>query len=171
MNEIDATDLLKAEKYLRFFDLRSAPDYCDLTVWVDGAEASSRAGPAGTGNAEIDAALGPVHRIETVPGCLRYQIVFDDAVGYAVRNESFANPEAGEDYTTFLRDYQTSSFLTFMRERTFAEATREKPLKHIAVVTLDLIIDVATFESPLITAKTLGPDDPGQRDDLPQEHG
>jgi hypothetical protein len=171
MSQIDASGLLAAEEFLRFHDLRTAPGYSDLTVWVDGAERSDEPGTAETGNAGIDRMLGPVHRIDVVPGSLRYEVIFADFIAFQVRNESFVLPEPNEDFSTHLRRYEKSAFLDHVRATTMAEGLVDGPLMHIAVVTLDQVIDVATTVEPVITARVIGPDDPGKRPDLPDDHG
>ena len=170
MTALDATGLLKAERYLRFHDLATAPGYSDLTVWVDGAEPSETTGPAGTGYDAIDRALGPVRAVETGPGLLRYRVIFRDFVAFSVRNESFALPEEGEDLASPLRLYRRSRFLDFVQSSTFAEDALAAQVRHIGLVTLDQVVDVSVLDDPEITATEIGPDDPGQRPDLPRDH-
>ena len=165
----DATNLLKAEQYLRFHDLCAGPSYDALTVQVDGAEVSDHEEPAGTGDAEVDRILGPVRAIETGPGCLRYTVVFADCVAYSWRDESYAVQEDEEDDSpTMLRHYTASAFLDYVRASTFAEEAAGFPLQHFALVTLDAVIDVVCAEPPEVTAEMLDPDDPGP---LPERPG
>ena len=171
MTALDATALLKTERRLRFHDLRAGPSFDAVTVWVDGAELSDRTQPAGTGNADVDRILGPVRVVQTTPGCLRYEITFADCIAYAWRNESYALPEPDEDFGTMLRRYQHSSFLDYVSAATFAADAALGPLQHVAVVTLDAILDVVCPNDPTVTATMLGPDDPGPLPGRPIETG
>ncbi len=161
MTETDATALLKAEKHLRFHDLRAGPEFDAVTLWVDGAALSDTAEHAGSGNAGIDRILGPMRRVEAGPGCLRYTVTFLDCAVYIWRNETYTRPEPDEDYSTMLRHYERSAFLDFTKTATCAADVVDDPLQHFAVVTLDAVLDVLCPQPPQVTARMLGPDDPG----------
>lgn len=166
----NAATELAAERYLRFHDLRTAPGYSDLTVWVDGAVAEPERASAETGNADIDRAIGPVRRITTNEGQRRYEVVFTNVLAFSVRMENFVIPEENEDFTTPLRRYQQSRFLEFIEAATFVRQMQSEPIQHIAVVTMDQVIDVAVTEDPEVNAKIIGPDDRGLRAGLPTEY-
>ena len=153
MSSVDATALLAAERWLRFHDLRAGPGFGAVTLWVDAADPSDTETPLGSGSARIDRIIGPVRAIGSGPGCLRYRIVFRDCVAWAWRDESYALPEEGEDFSTMLRRYRSSRFLDYCRNAGFAESMVDRPLEHFAVVTLDAILDVLCPDPPEVTAR------------------
>ena len=163
MSALDATALLEAERWLRFHDLRAGPGFGTVTLWVDAAEPSEDKVPLGSGSARIDRIIGPVQAIEPGPDSLRYKVVFRDCVVWGWRDESYALPEEGEDFSTALRRYAASRFLDYARRAGFAEGMTDHLMEHFSVVTLDAILDVLCPEPPEVTARLIGHDDDGHR--------
>ncbi len=161
----DATDLLSAERFLRFGGLAAGPEFDTVTLWVESAEISDGGdGEAdGSGSALIDSLIGIPKEIETGPGCLRYCIVFRDCVTYAWRDESFAMPEEDDDHASPLRRHERSAFLDYVGRATTAQDSLEAPVLHFSVYTLDAVLDVACPEPPEVSAEMIGPDDPGPK--------
>ena len=120
-----------------------------LLVTVDEASREDRPQPLETGNAAVDAALGPAYPVTTRPGHRRFVVEFEP-VASAIRDESFAVPEDDEDFSSPLRRYSTSTFLDWVERGTFVQSD-EGPVRHVALVTFDVVIDVATQTLPEIT--------------------
>ncbi len=167
----DATDLLTAERFLRFGGLEAGPEYDTVTLWVDSAELADD-GEDGSGNPLFDSLVGIPKTIETGPGCLRYCITFRDCLSYAWRDESYGLPEdtdaedGPEAGAPLLRQYQGSAFLDYVAQATRAGEVLDVPFLHFAVCTLDATLDVACLAAPEVTAEMIAPDDPGPKPGL-----
>ncbi|WP_172329219.1 hypothetical protein [Mangrovicoccus sp. HB161399] len=164
-----ATDLLTAERFLRFGGLEAGPEYDTVTLWVESAEISDDADSTGSGNPLFDRIVGIPKTIETGPGCLRYCITFRDCLSYAWRDEGHALPEdefedgGPEAGAPLLRQHDSSPFLDYVEQSTRAGDVLDVPILHFAVCTLDATIDVACLAPPEVTAEMIGPDDPGPK--------
>ncbi len=79
----------------------------------------------------------------------RFEFEWRDYVAYLVRNESFALPEKGQPTGIFL-ERESSAYLRFLEETTFATSVIEKPMRHWVVNCLNHCIDIASFSEPTI---------------------
>ncbi|WP_138468386.1 hypothetical protein [Poseidonocella sp. HB161398] len=161
----DATGLLSAERFLRFGGLAAGPEFDTVTLWVDSAEIAEGGDSGGSGSALIDSLIGIPKEIDTLPGCLRYSIVFRDCVTYAWRDEGFAmsDEDEDEDQSSPIRRHDSSAFLDYIARATDALDALEAPLLHFSVSTLDAVLDVACPAPPEVSAEMIGPDDPGPK--------
>ncbi|MGX1323918.1 hypothetical protein AB7M17_007371 [Bradyrhizobium sp. USDA 377] len=90
----------------------------------------------------------------------RFEFVWKDYVAYLVRNESFASLEEGQPTGIFL-EKQSSAYLRFLDETTFATAVMNKPIRHWVVNCLNHCIDVASFSEPVVRELLAEPNDGG----------
>lgn len=126
-----------------------------LIVTVDEASAEEDATPLETGDAQIDSVIGPALPITTRSGHRRFVVEFNPLV-HAVTDETYFNPELDEDFSSPLRRREESLFLDWARARTHHLGNEAVgPLSHLALVTLDVVIDVCTRSAPEITVITL----------------
>ena len=158
MSDTDAGPLLEGERYLFLRDLRMDTHEGHLLIAVDAAAPSPD--PTCDDNPDIDQP-GPIHMIETSPGCLAYQLLFTHVVGHLLRDESFAQPEPSGMGTGPLKRFHSSTFLDYIHSVTVAQQLLDQLIWHYQLVTLDAIIDIATTTRPQITARMIAPDDPG----------
>lgn len=79
----------------------------------------------------------------------KYEIVFEDAVAYCVRNESY---DDGDERTMHLTGKinvtEDSAFLDYVKYTTFADQI--KSFRHYEIRCLNQIIDVASFNEPIV---------------------
>ena len=151
------TERFRSENNLRLVSVFYDGMQRMLCIVVDGARVSDEVGMPGTGSPEIDAIFGGSRAIEVLPGCRRYEVRFADAIGYLVRDESYAQLDQNEDVSSVPRVQGETQFLTYMRAATFAEDVLDAPLEHWAVATLDDVVDVGTRQGaePTITSRVL----------------
>ena len=95
--------------------------------------------------------------IEVGPGCSSFVITFDRYLSFCVRDETYLNPEEHEDYSKRLRTYEKSRFLDFFNASTsdWALDGHIGPVKHYAIVCLNVVIDVISKDEPAITMTTI----------------
>ncbi|GAA4224271.1 hypothetical protein J4E08_00460 [Sagittula sp. NFXS13] len=154
--EIDATEVLKAERNLLFHELRSGPSRDAVTLWVDGAEVAEQPIPDAVRRDNFAAIPGPIHTIDSEPGCLRYRLMFTRCVAYQWRDEAYAEPEPSDDTEDSpLRLYPQSRYRAQVEAASFAHQVYQDPFHHFAVLTLDAILDVICRQPPRVTARVL----------------
>jgi len=163
----DATELLKAERYLRFDTLFAGPNFWDLTVVVSGTAISKTpTGGDATSQDTVQRLIAKSHPIETQPGCFRYRVAFHHSVSYAWADESYANPETGDGTGKNLLRFTSSRFLDHVHDATFAQHVISEQIVHFRLFTLDAVIDVACTAPLEVTATVLTAQDLG----LPTAH-
>lgn len=81
------------------------------------------------------------------------QINFNSYVSYSVFDESFHIVE-DKFKGNLIRIYEKSRYLDFVRQTTIAEQIyQDKELFHYEIVCLDHVIDIVSFDKPIITCK------------------
>lgn len=84
--------------------------------------------------------------------CARYELVFENYVGYSVRNESYTSMDSKEKYMgNLFRLYTNSRFLDYIQSTCIAPDILAPRLKHYEIVCLSHIIDVATEHIPAVS--------------------
>ena len=150
-----ATARLAREKALALHSLSFDPGRCSLTLEADGTRVDDEEHSADTGLPELDAVLGKSRPLVVRPGCRRYNLHFDAVITHAVHDEGFHVPEAHEDFSTPLRCYTQSRFLTYLTEECFADMVIDAGMSHHRLVTLDQVIAVACTDAPAVTSRVL----------------
>ncbi len=111
------------------------------------------------GDEAMEAFLKETHPITTREGYDAFRIVFENYICFSVRDETYAIPEDGEDYSRRLRKHERSTFLDFVSKGTWASSTHPGPFVHYAVVCDDHVIDVACNSEPKIEHRVVMADD------------
>ncbi|MBC2664943.1 hypothetical protein H7F51_05385 [Novosphingobium flavum] len=110
--------------------------------------------------------LGTAQPIEAGPSSRVYRFEWDHYVAYAVRNESYAAAEMGEDERDLFRIEPNSPFADYVRATTVASDKDPGPLTHWALDTLNHKIAVVSDTPPEITQL-----DPNERVELLVQSG
>ncbi len=106
--------------------------------------------------AETDEVLGSIlagsSPIEHTEGCKRFELLWENYIGYSVVNESYSNgePEESNGKGRLLVVYETSNYLEYLSKASFATADYPGPFKHWAIYCLNHTIDVASQVEPRI---------------------
>ena len=132
----------------------SQPGEGTTVVTVDEIAPDPEAEVAPSGDEKIDRMLRHATPLSTRAGHRRYVIAFEGPA-VMIRDESYAEGEEEEDFSSPLRTYVQSAFLDFVRESTFSEAI-DGPLTHVKLVTYDVVVDAAVRQVPEITVRRLG---------------
>jgi hypothetical protein len=85
-----------------------------------------------------------------------FELLWEDYVAYAVRNESCTAFDKEEVAVSghLLRVYEKSHFLDYVDKATIAKGIHSAPLKHTNIVCLNHIVDVVALEFPVIKRVT-----------------
>jgi hypothetical protein len=156
--QAEVENRLNATKYLYLTDFGPTDDLLGLRLEV--AEGLVAPAPVAQSNA---ADTGPVDgyekvlevvtanssAIEITDQSLRFTIIFDRCLAHCLRDETFTNPEAEEDYSRKLRTYQQSRFLDFVNASTWTWED-DRRLRHYAVVCLNVVVDIVCQDAPRI---------------------
>jgi hypothetical protein len=144
------TTALDSCSYIFLVSHEEAPDTLDLRIVVHEARAEKKLSQIDSGDAELDQVLGGSYAVKSDPSFKEFTIIFENYVGFSIRNESYVNPEPEEDYSKKLRSYPRSTFLDFIASSTFAQQVVNEPILHFAVVCADHVVDVACAAPPII---------------------
>jgi hypothetical protein len=136
--------------YIHLISYEEAPATLDLRLIVHEARAEIEPSQRKTGNEELDRILGESYAIRSDPTFRGFTITFKNYVCFAIRNESYAEAELGEDFSKTLRTYSRSAFLDFIANSTCAKQIIGRPILHFSVICLDHVVDVACIAPPLI---------------------
>ena len=97
--------------------------------------------------------MGPGHSIDVTDDSRRFELVWDQYVAYAVRNESFWKPELGQpDMAKHLEQRYDTAFLQFVSQTTFADDGYPGPLQHWTLNTHTHCVDVVSVDPPHLRA-------------------
>jgi hypothetical protein len=119
------------------------------------------AGPqvdAGTLASEHDPVVRSIlvgsRKIQPMPGCRRFELVWKTYIGYSVINESYSNGEpdasiAVGDRRRFV-EYSTSQYLDYLAKASFASKDHPGPYRHWALYCQDHTIDIASQADPIV---------------------
>jgi hypothetical protein len=94
--------------------------------------------------------ISGVRAIEHDDSCRVFELTWGNYVCYAVRNESYAQGDGKEWAGQRIRLHESSRFLSYVAEDTFASADYPGPLGHIEIVCEHHVIDVASMEEPTV---------------------
>ena len=98
-----------------------------------------------------DVSFGPSRSIEHDDACRVFEVVWDSYIMYSVTNESYDRADEPRTFTgQLVRHYSASSFLEYVARSTFATDDYPGPHKHIAVLCLNHIINVASMNEPKV---------------------
>jgi hypothetical protein len=79
------------------------------------------------------------------------ELVWENYIAYAVRNESYAIPVEGQPpLESMLSEQFKSAFLTFVAHSTLATAEYPGSYRHWELVCLDHVVDVASTMAPVV---------------------
>jgi hypothetical protein len=141
-------DLMNWKGYLDFAGL-TEPEANALRIWVHRCKESEIRETISIG----DMVIRDTYPIEVDGELPLLQIDFPSYVSYSVINESFT---VLDDYERYVGDqfriYTKSRYLDFILAGTIAaEVFPEKPIVHYEIACLDHIIDVVSFDEPIIS--------------------
>lgn len=93
-------------------------------------------------------------KIQPMPGCRRFELVWKTYIGYSVVNESYSNgaPDASlavGDRRRFA-EYSSSQYLDYLAKASFASKDYPGPYRHWALYCQDHTIDIASQVDPII---------------------
>lgn len=91
-----------------------------------------------------------VRAIEHDATCRIFELTWGNYIGYAVRNESYAQGDGSEWQGQRVRRHNSSRFLKYLAENTFASADYPGPFGHIEIVCEHHVIDIASMEEPTV---------------------
>jgi hypothetical protein len=136
-------DLMNQNVYLYLHSLIE-PETNSLRIFVDRCTVSRQ-----DENVEIRGA----HRIEVDEELPIVQLDFDSYVSYSIVNESFT---VIDDFEIFegdsFRVFQKSRYLDFINKSTIVnDVFPEKQLVHYEISCLDHIVDILSFDEPIVT--------------------
>ena len=98
-------------------------------------------------------------RIEPMPGCRRFELVWETYIGYSVVNESYSNGEPDTSIAVGDRrrfaEYSSSQYLDYLARASFASKDYPGPYRHWALYCQDHTIDIASQVDPVI--REIGP--------------
>lgn len=95
--------------------------------------------------------IDDVRAIEVVPHSLRFELLWDHYISYAVHNESYQSWDDSEAWNGKLfRRYSRSKFLDYLDRATFADASYPGPFTHYQVICQDHVIDIAALQPPKV---------------------
>ncbi|HDS1136756.1 TPA: hypothetical protein QDZ75_000752 [Stenotrophomonas maltophilia] len=95
--------------------------------------------------------IDDVRAIEVVPHSLRFELLWDHYISYAVHNESYQSWDDSEAWSGKLfRRYSRSKFLDYLDRATFADASYPGPFTHYQVICQYHVIDIAALQPPKV---------------------
>ncbi|HID01842.1 MAG TPA: hypothetical protein EYP18_01330 [Desulfobacterales bacterium] len=103
-----------------------------------------------------DSIISGSRAIESVSGCARYKLLFEDYISYNVTNESYAQDAEQDKYSGKLaRTYEYSPYLQYIEASTFATQEYPGPFIHYGFCCLNHCIDVVSVNEPTVTTSVL----------------
>jgi hypothetical protein len=94
--------------------------------------------------------ISGVRAIEHDGSCRVFELTWGNYVCYAARNESYAQGDEKEWKGQRVRRHESSRFLGYVAEDTFASAHYPGPFGHIEIVCEHHVIDVASMDEPTV---------------------
>jgi hypothetical protein len=154
-------DSIRSCDYL-YLDALTEPSVNEIRIVLGEAKAGS-AIDADTLASESDPVLRSIlagsRKIEPMPGCRRFELVWKSYIGYSIVNESYSNSEpttsiAAGDRRRFA-EYSRSHYLDYLAKASFASKDYPGPYRHWALYCQDHTIDIASQVDPII--REIGP--------------
>lgn len=141
-------DLMNQKGYIYFHSLIE-PETNSLRIFVDRSKVSQQGKDIEVGKHIIR----DVHPIEVDEELAILQLDFNSYVAYSIINESFT---VLDDYEIFegnsFRIFKKSRYLDFINKGTIVnDVFPEEQLVHYEIACLDHIIDVISFDKPIVT--------------------
>lgn len=149
-----AIDAIRSCEYL-YLDAISEPEQNQLCIVIleatTGAELSEQQLTAEHGEA-IGSILTGTRAIEHLEGCKKFELVWENYIGYSVVNESYSNgePASSNGKGRLMVEYEKSEYLEYLSRASFATVDYPGPYKHWALYCLNHTIDVASQVEPRI---------------------
>jgi hypothetical protein len=96
--------------------------------------------------------IGPVRSITFEGAGKTFNFYFESYISYAVLNESFTMlNEEEERIGRLFCIYSKSNFIDYVRVDSIAEIVMERQAKHFAINCLRHVINIVSFDDPIIT--------------------
>jgi hypothetical protein len=93
-------------------------------------------------------------RVDHLPGCRRFQLVWKTYIGYSVVDESYSNSEPATSIAVGDRhrfaEYSSSQYLDYLSRASFASQDYPGPYRHWALYCQHHTIDIASQDDPVI---------------------
>ncbi|UWQ78779.1 hypothetical protein K3725_15945 [Leisingera sp. S132] len=151
MTQEEQIAALDACQHLQLTRYEEAPDTLDLKLVVQEARAETTPSKFDTGNERLDSILGEARSVVSLPDYSSFTVIFQNYIGFSIRDAGYVDPEPGEDFSRKLRTYTSSAFLRFITESTIAMQVQDAPLQHFAVVCTDHVVDVICARAPQVS--------------------
>ncbi len=146
MKDRSAIDQLDSCAYL-YLEAISEPHTNGLRLVLSEGIISDRAETLTIGDAKIP----NIRPIEVTNASRWFEVVWDNYIAYAVRNECYSSWDKDEESSgNSFRVYTRSVFLDFVSNGTFAGDDYPGPFAHYQVICSDHIIDVASEHPPTV---------------------
>jgi hypothetical protein len=96
--------------------------------------------------------LSRTNSIEHLKGCSKFELLWENYIGYSIVNESYSNgePESSNGKGNLLVEYEYSVYLEYLSRASFATSEYPGPYKHWAIYCLNHTIDIASQVSPTV---------------------
>jgi hypothetical protein len=145
---MDYKDLIKFKGYIYLHSLLE-PDTNSLRIFIERCKVSHQSEDIIIGEQTI----GEAFPIEVDEELQIIQIDFDSYVSYTIINESFTLLDEYEIFEgNSFRIFKKSRYLDFIDKGTIAKGIfPEDSYKHYEIASLNHIIDVISFDEPIIT--------------------
>lgn len=126
-----------------FLDLIEEPDTNVLRIVI--AEATTQGPEVQVPQSTIKARL-----VSRIPGEQPWELMWDDYIAYAVRNESYWQSDNRPHNEDRLIIRTRSAFLDFIKASTFASSDYPGEFSHWELICADHVIDVVSMQPPEI---------------------
>ncbi|MCB1755804.1 MAG: hypothetical protein KDJ38_09790 [Gammaproteobacteria bacterium] len=139
-------------KYLNMIEIQETYKDCLRIVIAEAgvSDAAQEISPEEEPNEALREILSVSKPIVVTDSSARYEIVFDDYIAYAVRNESYAGGIEEKFEGKLARVYSESAFLNYIGQGTFATTEYPGPFVHYGFCCLNQIIDVVSERPPKV---------------------
>ena len=90
--------------------------------------------------------------IDHFEGCQKFELLWDNYIGYSVVNESYSygEPMSSRGDMRLLIEFEKSNYLDYLSRATFATADYPDPFKHWEIICLNHTVDVASHVEPRV---------------------
>jgi len=114
---------------------------------------------------ELRSILARSRHIEHMPGCSRFELVWQSTIAYSIVNESYSNGEPESSVAvggwSLFAEYTRSRYLDYLAHASFASKDYPGPYRHWALYCQNHTIDIASQVEPVI--RELGPESSGAK--------
>jgi hypothetical protein len=153
-------DEIESCKYLYLGSIEE-PEENQLRIVLLEATTSARIGAermASESDEILRSLLADAEAIVHIEGCKKFELSWENYIGYSVVNESYSNgePKSSNGKGRLLVEYERSNYLKYLAEASFATADHPGPYKHWAIYCLNHTIDVAAQVPPKVRLLHVG---------------